>query len=184
MSFGGAAMLAAVVGVWGIVQAGDAAAQTPGPDPQMVSLGQRIFKDKVACNQCHGWSGNGVPDDSRMPVGANLRASQLTGEQLAEVVKCGRPGTEMPHFDARAYEDDRCYGVKREELGSKTPPFNGVGLIPREVQAVVAYLEAKVVGRGPFTRQDCEDFFGKEASVCNTFNYGGTGQPPGAGAGR
>lgn len=148
-------------------------------NPQMVALGQRIWKEKVACNDCHGWSGNGVPDDSRQPVGANLRATKLTAEQIAEVVKCGRPSTGMPHFDPRAYEDDRCYGLKAADLGAAVPPFIGVSLIPREIQAVVEYVEAKMVGRGAFTRADCEDYFGQGANVCNSFTYGGTG-PQGA----
>jgi hypothetical protein len=148
------------------------------PNPQMVSLGQRIWKEKTACNDCHGWSGNGVPDDSRQPTGANLRQTKLSQEQLIEVIKCGRPGTGMPHFDQRAYEDDRCYGLKAADLGPAKPPFLGTGLIPREIQAVVAFLEAKVIGRGPFTRNDCHDFFGQNANVCNTFTYGAGLQPP------
>jgi mono/diheme cytochrome c family protein len=157
------------------------AARAQEQDPQMVALGLRVWKEKIACNQCHGWAGNGVPDDSRMPVGANLRQTKLSPEQIATVVKCGLLDTEMPHFDPRAYEDDRCYGKTAEQVkaaGSDKPPFGGTGLIPREIQGVVAYLQAKVVGRGPFTRDDCEDFFGKGAQVCNTFSYGAGPQPP------
>ena len=32
-------------------------------------------------------------------------------EQLVELIACGRPGTEMPHFDKYAYEDTKCCGL-------------------------------------------------------------------------
>jgi hypothetical protein len=35
---------------------------------------------------------------------------------LIEVIACGRPGTEMPHFDKYAYEDNDCYGLKGKNL--------------------------------------------------------------------
>jgi len=31
----------------------------------------------------------------------------------------------------------------------------------REIDAIVAYLEVKVVGNGPSTVADCEDYFGQ-----------------------
>lgn len=171
LKFASMTMAASLALSWAAI-ATPASAQQTEQNPQMVVLGQRIWKEKIACNDCHGWSGNGVPDDSRQPVGANLRETKLTEEQLVEVIKCGRPATGMPHFDARAYEDDRCYGLKAADLGKDVPPFLGTGLIPREIQAVVAYLEAKVIGRGAFTRAECEDYFGQGATVCGSFTYG------------
>lgn len=143
-------------------------AGAPSASAQNVELGMTVYKTKVDCGRCHGWPGNGVPDDPRSPAGANLRTTQLTRDQLIEVIKCGRPGTGMPHFDARAYVDDRCYGVTREQLGDQTPPASPTSLIGREIEAVVDYMEAKIIGRGTITREECVEYFG-DTPTCNEY---------------
>lgn len=135
---------------------------------QNVDLGKNVWKVKIDCGRCHGWPGNGVPDDPRQPAGSDLRQTQLTREQLIEVIKCGRPGTGMPHFDARAYEDKRCYDSTRADLGDQTPPTSAVSLIGREIEAVVDYLEAKVINRGEITREECVEYFG-ETPTCDLY---------------
>ena len=163
-----------------------AMAQTPPATPPVtypedqVRLGYTVWKDKVWCGQCHGWSGNGLPDDPRSPVGANLREIVRTPEQIATAIRCGIPGTEMPAFDALAYTDTRCYNATREQLGAMTPPNHGITLIRREVDAVVAYLFTTVIGRGPFTDEDCRNYFGATATLCDTIRAGGTPAPAGA----
>lgn len=131
---------------------------------QNASLGFNVWKTKIDCGRCHGWAGNGAPDDPRSAKGANLRETQLTRDQIIEVIKCGRPGTGMPHYDARAYEDDRCYGSTRADLGDQTPPNSAVSLIPREINAVADYLQEKVIGRGPITREECVEYFASDSS--------------------
>jgi hypothetical protein len=44
-------------------------------------------------------------------------------EQLVELIACGRPGTEMPHFDKYAYEDTNCCGLGGKDLGADAPRF-------------------------------------------------------------
>ena len=98
----------------------------------------------------------------------SLRTTQLTREQVAEVVKCGRPGTNMPYHDRFSYTDKRCYGMTREQLGKDMPPgANNEYLSPRDVDAVVRYLFARVVGKGPSTYEDCIDFWGKDTRQCD-----------------
>ena len=140
-------------------------------DPAVLQLGKRVWAEKVRCGECHGWSGNGVPDDGRQPVGANLRETVLTFEQLREVVQCGRPGTEMPWFDARAYKDDRCYGVTAEDLGDQVPPGFGVTLIAREIDAVTTYVETQIKGRGQVTAAECNAYFGDGNEACARFGF-------------
>ena len=154
----------------------------PSFDPAVVERGFNVWKDKVNCGSCHGWSGNGVPDDPRQPVGANLRETQLTHEQLVEVIKCGRPGTQMPHFDARAYKDDRCYGLTEAQLGDQKPPASEISLIAREIEAVATYIEATMKGRGPFTDEDCQAYFGAGAEACTVLMLNRGAAVPGAGA--
>ncbi len=133
---------------------------------QNVDLGYKVYKTKIDCGLCHGWAGNGVPDDPRQPKGANLRETTLNREQLIEVIKCGRPGTGMPHFDARAYEDKRCYDSTRADLGDQTPPGWGTSLIGREMEALGDYLMAKVVGQGEITKEQCFEYYGEGAAAC------------------
>jgi hypothetical protein len=79
----------------------------------------------------------------------------------------------MPAFDQRAYEDDRCYGVTAEELGNATPPKRGVYLIPREINALVAYIFTHQVGRpNDFTDQECREYFGESATICDNLMLG------------
>lgn len=146
-------------------------------DETSIRLGFQVWKNKVWCGQCHGWSGNGLPDDPRAPVGASMRDTLLTPELLYEAIKCGRIGTEMPAFDARAYLDDRCYGLTAEQLGPDTPPAHGVYLIPRELNGLVAYIFTTMVGQGPFTDADCRAYYGEDAAICETIRAGGVAQP-------
>ena len=75
----------------------------------------------------------------------------------------------MPYHDEFAYTDDRCYGVTRAELGDKAPPQAVNFLAPREIQAVVAFIEAKIKGRGPATLDECVYFWGSDTKECDTF---------------
>jgi hypothetical protein len=67
---------------------------------------------------------------------------------LIEVIACGRPGTEMPHFDRYAYEDTDCYGLKGKDLGSNAPRYpHSTPLTRREIEAVADYIIATFVGK-------------------------------------
>src|ERR1700754_2930687 len=59
-----------------------------------IEFGKEIFKNKAQCQFCHKWDGGG--DQGYGGNALSLRQTQLTAEQLAEVVKCGRPATGMP----------------------------------------------------------------------------------------
>ena len=128
-------------------------------EARLLEFGKEIFKSKAVCQYCHKWDASG--DQGYGGNALSLRATHLTPEQLTEVVKCGRPGTGMPYHDRFAYTDKRCYGHTREEMGKDMPPAGNDFLSQREVDAVVKYLFAKAVGRGPVTYEDCVDFWGK-----------------------
>lgn len=83
---------------------------------------------------------------------------------------CGRPGTPMPYFDEDAYTDKRCYGVTQAELGPQVPAMPmSTTLQKREAEAIADYLLAKVIGRGPVTRPECEEMFGNGARTCGDY---------------
>src|SRR5215510_13401325 len=89
---------------------------------QDASFGQRLYQDKADCQFCHGRDGDGRGDPRSPGKAPNLRTTALTREQLIEVIACGRPATEMPHFDKYAYEDKSCYGLSAADVGKNMPP--------------------------------------------------------------
>ena len=76
-----------------------------------VSFGDRLYHDKADCQFCHGVNGDGRGDPRSPGKAPNLHETKLNRDQLIEVIGCGRPATEMPHFDKYAYEDKSCYGL-------------------------------------------------------------------------
>jgi mono/diheme cytochrome c family protein len=131
---------------------------------RVIEHGKDIFKTKATCQFCHKWDGSG--DQGYGGNALSLRATKLTPAQVAETVKCGRPATGMPFHDELAYTDKRCYGVSGAELGNDVPPQPNAFLNADEIDAVVKYLFAKDVGRGPSTYEDCVAFWGTETRQC------------------
>ena len=137
-------------------------------DASNVSAGMQLFMEKGSCPACHGWAADGRKTDNQMPDGANLRETALDRAALALTIKCGRPGRGMPAYDRLAYSDGRCYGMKMADIKSSglqlaDPPAT---LQPREIDAIVDFLLAKVVGKGPMNRARCVEFWGGENEVC------------------
>jgi hypothetical protein len=161
----GCAVLLLVV----LIASASAAPQGPAatPDPESIAAGMRIFRTKGDCQACHGWAADGRKMDTQMPDGANLRTTKLDREKLIIAIKCGVPGKAMPAFDRLAYSDGRCYGMTQAALkklgGLPDPPAT---LQPREVDSVVDFLMAKVVGKGPMDRTACIEYFGSEVEAC------------------
>ena len=115
---------------------------------QDVSFGQRLFREKADCQFCHGINGDGRGDPRSPGRATNLHETRLKREQLIDVITCGRPGTEMPHFDKYAYEDKGCYGLSAAELGKNMPPDpHSTSLTKREIAALVDYIMATYVGK-------------------------------------
>lgn len=159
------APLAAIV----VSLAGFSAPANAQQNPALVSLGAQIWKDTLPCRNCHGSFGNGVQDIAQEPQGANLRETGLDATTMEMVIRCGLPGTEMPYFDNRAYTDDRCYGMTREQAGASVPPAGSPPLSPRQLQGVIAFIMEEFVGKGPVTREECRAFWGEEASTCGKY---------------
>src|SRR5882757_6087781 len=127
--------------------------QPSAEELRVIEFGKEIFKNKAQCQFCHKWDGGG--DQGYGGIALSIRNTQLTPEQLAEVVKCGRPTTGMPYHDEHAYTDKRCYDYTKADLGKDMPPMAVESLQKREIDAVVKYLFARVIGHGPATYEDC-----------------------------
>jgi cytochrome c553 len=130
------------------------------------AFGRRIFQDKAQCVFCHGWAGDGAGAPQSSGGAANLRETKLNREQLIEVISCGRPGQAMPRFDDQAYAEKRCYGgISEAALGQDLPPLPPGSLLQhREIEALVDFLQAKIINRGPIMRDECLEAFGERAA--------------------
>jgi mono/diheme cytochrome c family protein len=134
------------------------------------AYGRRLFLEKAECSFCHGWAGDGAGHPQSPGAAANLRKSALDRASLIMVIGCGIPGTAMPHFDADAYADKRCYGMTEAELGARTPALPpSTTLQRREIEVLADYLLAKVIGRGDITRQECAEALGARDRSCEEY---------------
>jgi Cytochrome C oxidase, cbb3-type, subunit III len=144
------------------------AAQGTAPDPSDLAEGRRLYEQKANCQACHGWSGDGHKTDNQMPDGANLRETKLPRAGLVMTIKCGRLNSQMPAFDKFAYSDGRCYGKTQADLKSYATrmPDPPATLQQREIDLIVDFLMARVVGKGPMDHAKCVEFWGEDAEVC------------------
>jgi mono/diheme cytochrome c family protein len=150
-----------------------AAAPLPAWADDDFAGGRRIFLEKADCAYCHGWAGDGAGQGQSPGGAANLRQSRLDRDSLIMVISCGIPGRAMPHFDDHAYTDKRCYGMTEAELGDKVPPFPPSTALPRrDIETVADYLLAKVIGRGPITREECVETLGPRVRSCSEYPAG------------
>jgi mono/diheme cytochrome c family protein len=123
-----------------------------------VKAGLEVWKSS-GCSDCHGAFANGEKDRDEAPTGADLRTARLDAAALKKVISCGKPGAEMPAFDEKAA---MCSG--------------GVGLYPTprtltsdEIDAVVTYLQARVVGKGRITKTECLAYYDGQEDMCGEF---------------
>jgi mono/diheme cytochrome c family protein len=159
-----AMQLVATSGVYSQSAAADAA-----PAQAQIRVGRELFKSKAQCQFCHGWAGDGAGEAHSPGGAANLRKTALSRAQLLLVIACGLPGTSMPHFDAYAYSEGRCYGLR--DTGARIAANPPRPLQAREIAAIVDYLLADVVGRGNPTREECMEFYA-DAAECAEYPSG------------
>jgi mono/diheme cytochrome c family protein len=169
--------------LWGIlilaVSTGNVGAQPVSPDE-----GMRVFKS-ANCVGCHKWSGTG--GGGYGGAAANLRQTSLSQEQIEETIRCGRPATGMPHFEAEAYADGSCYGLKVSDLpdGKMPPEPPNRPLRPSEIHAVATYVMTHIKGQGEPSLAQCQAFFGTGTRVCDTYDKQDSSQTaaaPGSGS--
>ncbi len=112
-------------------------------DAAAVAAGENAW-DKAGCLQCHGASGQGG-DGGEFPAGPSLQKTRLDRAALVETISCGLPGTQMPSWLDDAYTKRACYGFP---LGPAPAEVTATPVLSAgEIQALVDYLMAKIVGR-------------------------------------
>jgi len=128
--------------------------------------GKQVY-ERANCVGCHKWSG--VGGGGYGGAALSLRATELSHDQIVEIVTCGRPGTGMPHFTPDPYQDGSCYGLKASDVKDMMPPNANVALRPNEIDEVADYVAATIKGHGEPTLGDCVAFFGDASRVCDIY---------------
>jgi len=142
-------------------------ASTLAQNDDKVTAGLRMWHE-AACADCHGPFADGNREDEDWPVGANLRTTRLDATGLKLAISCGRAGAGMPAFDEGAYTVRACYGRPLGAAPDNLHP-SGRKLSPDEIDAVIAYLEARIIGRGRIAREECLSYYQEQADWCEDY---------------
>src|SRR5215470_1012510 len=133
-----------------------------------VKAGLTMWRDS-GCADCHGAFADGEKQRDEAPTGANLRTTRLDAAALKQTIGCGRPGTGMPSFDEGAYKVRPCNGQALGPPPSDLYPTPRT-LAPDEIEAVVTYLQARVVGKGrTITKQECLFYYADQPEWCDDY---------------
>src|SRR5215216_3230624 len=107
----------------------------------MFPLANGSTRKRPIASSATGRTGMAVETRASPGKAPDLRKTILQREHLIEVISCGRPGTEMPHFDKSAYEETNCYGLTIAQVGKDMPAHpHSNSLTQREIAAVVDYV--------------------------------------------
>jgi|ERR1700730_12576023 len=120
------------------------------------------------CADCHGPFADGDQDDDDYPRGANLRIAKLDAAALKTTIGCGRAGTGMPSFDEGAYKLRACYGRPLGAVPDNLQPTPRT-LNADEIDAIIAYLQARIIGRGRITREECLSYYDDKSEWCEDY---------------
>ncbi len=155
---------APVLAIGFVMHAATASAQTD----ERVKAGLATWRSS-GCADCHGSFANGEKDRDEMPTGANLRTTRLGAVELKQTISCGRPGTGMPSFDEGAYKVRACNGQALGAAPSDLFPAPAT-LTPDAIDNVVAYLQARVIGKGrTISKQECLFYYSDEPDWCDDY---------------
>jgi hypothetical protein len=135
-------------------------------DDAKVRAGLEIWQSS-GCVDCHGPFADGERDDDDYPMGANLRTTRLDAAAITQTIRCGRPGTGMPSFDGGAYTARACYGRPLGSVPDNLQPTPRT-LSLDDIDALIVYLRARIVGHGKVTRAECLSYYGGKAD-CDDF---------------
>jgi mono/diheme cytochrome c family protein len=132
--------------------------------PPNASQGRLVY-EKANCVGCHKWHGDGGGGYGGAAL--SLRTTQLTRDELLEVVRCGRPGTGMPYHDREAYKTYPCFGgMDVKDMGGDAPRTPAKYLRSEEMNAVVDYVVTTLQGKPAATKDDCVAYWGPTSHEC------------------
>ena len=128
--------------------------------------GVSIYK-KASCSSCHFWHANG--GNSHGGAASSLRNTQLSFEEIYNVISCGKPGTNMPYFSRLFKSNLDCVNYKNKPLeDDKIVVLKGSKLLNNNEINVLAKFISQEIKNKTITRKYCEAFF-KTEEAC--FEY-------------
>jgi hypothetical protein len=74
----------------------------------------------------------------------------------------------MPAFDQRAYKVRACYGRPHGAPPDNLDPAGAT--LTAQIEAVIAYLQARIIGRGRITKQECLAYYDDQPDECDDIN--------------
>ncbi len=128
--------------------------------------GLAAFK-KANCMGCHKWHGEGGPGYGGAAL--SLRTTELGADELYTLIQCGRPGTNMPYYDKKAYIDDRCYGMTFDDFegdDENRPLVAKTFIRDRQIKQIVKFVLSDLKGKNR-SMAYCVKFFGKPSKSCD-----------------
>ena len=124
-------------------------------DQAAADAGMKIWQ-RAGCAACHGTFAEGGGGGDQ-PAGPTLRRTRLDRAGLVETIGCGRPGTAMPYHLKGAYAETACYGLPLAAAGKDLS--EGVLMSGAEINSLVDYLTARIVGKGAVTKAECGVYY-------------------------
>jgi hypothetical protein len=140
---------------------------TPAQNSDRVKVGLALWKT-AGCADCHGPFADGDREDDDFPIGANLRMTKLDSAALKMTIRCGRAGTGMPSFDEEAYTTRECSGRPQGARPDNLQPTPRT-LTLDEIDSLIAYLQARIIGRGKITREECLSYYEDQPDTCEDY---------------
>ena len=123
--------------------------------------GLNVYK-KGNCMGCHSWHGKGGGHGAAV----SLRNTELTLNEIINVIKCGRPGTGMPYFLRKAYKAEKCYGTTFEDYDGSNRPVNSQKFLSsKQIEAVSIFVK-EVLQNRKLDKNYCEFFYEKGSKAC------------------
>ena len=123
--------------------------------------GLNVYK-KGNCMGCHSWDGKGGGHGAAV----SLRNTELTINDIINVIKCGRPGTGMPYFLKKAYKEEKCYDTTFEDYDEFNRPVNSQKFLSSKQIEAVSIFVREVLQNKKLDRNYCEYFYEKGSKAC------------------
>ena len=123
--------------------------------------GLNVYK-KGNCMGCHSWDGKGGGHGAAV----SLRNTELTINEIINVIKCGRPGTGMPYFLRKSYKEERCYDTTFEDYDESYRPVSSKKFLSSKQIEAVSIFVREVLQNKKLDKNYCEFFYEKGSKVC------------------
>lgn len=135
---------------------------------EALANGLRYYRDVANCKFCHAWNGVGSRVEGE-PIPASLVKSELSREQLYEVIACGRPGSGMPNHLRGSYSEEHpCYGLTAPLDRSEMPRRPFAQLTAAQIDDLVTYVQTVYQGK-EMNYEYCAAYFERDAPQCQRF---------------